>query len=203
MATLQWRHYERDDVSNHQRPDCLLNCLLRRRKKSNVRVTGLCEGKSPLIGELPTQRTSNAEKFSIWWRHHDPLQWCWPSNIKSTVCWKKLIFAILLNFSRRLFQSRWLSTYRLEAFGTSAPPPWAWRFTNAAIVQADIAFRMAKKSFPKLAAYWPRWQTRIRSSLIRLLLYSTIKFPGWYNKMNKFFLQIKVLGLTTKYCEMV
>ena len=44
-----WRH-ERDGVSNHQRLDCLLNCLFRRRskKKSKLRVTGLCKGNPPV-----------------------------------------------------------------------------------------------------------------------------------------------------------
>ena len=43
---LQWRHNERDVVSNHQPHDCLLNCLFRRRSKktSKFRVTGLCAG---------------------------------------------------------------------------------------------------------------------------------------------------------------
>ena len=35
-----------------------------------LRVTGLCDGKSPVIGEFPAQRASNAENVSIWWRHH-------------------------------------------------------------------------------------------------------------------------------------
>ena len=28
-------------------------------------------GNSPVTGEFPTQRVSNAENVSIWWRHHD------------------------------------------------------------------------------------------------------------------------------------
>ena len=36
-----------------------------------LRVTGLCEGNSPLTGEFPAQRASSAENVSIWWRHHD------------------------------------------------------------------------------------------------------------------------------------
>ena len=28
-----------------------------------------CVGNSPVTGELPTQRASNAENASIWWRH--------------------------------------------------------------------------------------------------------------------------------------
>ena len=47
---LQRRHNERDGVSNHQPHDCLLNRLFRRRSKKTPkpRVTGLCEGKSPV-----------------------------------------------------------------------------------------------------------------------------------------------------------
>ena len=68
---LQWRHNEHDGVSNHQPQDCLLNLFRRRLKKtSKLRVTGLCEGNSPVTGEFPTQRASNAENVSIWWRHH-------------------------------------------------------------------------------------------------------------------------------------
>ena len=36
-----------------------------------LRVTGICEGNSPVTGEFPTQSTSNAENVSIWWRHHE------------------------------------------------------------------------------------------------------------------------------------
>ena len=30
----------------------------------------LCAGNSPVTGEFPAQKTSNAENASIWWRHH-------------------------------------------------------------------------------------------------------------------------------------
>ena len=71
--TLHWRHKGRDGVSNHQPHDCLLNRLFRRilKKTSKLRVTGLCAGNSPVTGEFPAQRSSNAENVSIWWcRHH-------------------------------------------------------------------------------------------------------------------------------------
>ena len=44
VRPLQWRHNERDGVSNRRRLDCLLNRLFRRRSKktSKLRVTGLC-----------------------------------------------------------------------------------------------------------------------------------------------------------------
>ena len=43
---LQWRHNERDGVSNHTRLDCLLSRLFRRRSKKTwkLRVTDFCEG---------------------------------------------------------------------------------------------------------------------------------------------------------------
>ena len=42
----------------------------RSKKTSKFRVTGLCAGNSPVTGEFPAQRASNAENISIWWRHH-------------------------------------------------------------------------------------------------------------------------------------
>ena len=71
--SLQWRHSERDGVSNHRRLHCLLNCWFQCRSKQTLklRVTGLCKGNSPLTGEFPAQKASDAENVSIWWRHHD------------------------------------------------------------------------------------------------------------------------------------
>ena len=50
----------------------LLNRLFRRKSKTiaKLRVTGLCEGNSPVTSEFLSQRASNAENVSIWWRHH-------------------------------------------------------------------------------------------------------------------------------------
>ena len=71
-VSLQWRHYGRDAVSNHQPHDCLLNRLFGRKRKkiSKLRVTGFCAGNSTVTGEFPAQMASNAESVSIWWRHH-------------------------------------------------------------------------------------------------------------------------------------
>ena len=71
-GAIQWRYNEHDSVSNHQPHDCLLSRLFRRRSKktSKLRVSGLCAGNSPLIGEFPAQMASNVENVSIWWRHH-------------------------------------------------------------------------------------------------------------------------------------
>ena len=71
LSTLQWRRNERDGVSNHQPHECLLDGLFRCRSKktSKLRVTGLCEGNSPVNSEFPIQRASSAENVSIWWRN--------------------------------------------------------------------------------------------------------------------------------------
>ena len=52
---LQWRDYDRSGVSNHRRLDCLHNGLFRcwSKKTSKLRVTGICEGNSPVTGEFP------------------------------------------------------------------------------------------------------------------------------------------------------
>ena len=70
-CVIQCDHNERDNVSYHRRLDCLLHRLFRRRlkKTSEHRVTGLCEGNSPVTSEFPAQRVNNAENVTIWWRH--------------------------------------------------------------------------------------------------------------------------------------
>ena len=73
VESLQWRHNGVDGVSNHRRLDCLFNRLLRCRsnKTSKLCVTGFCQGNPPVTGGLPSQRASDAENVSIWWRRHD------------------------------------------------------------------------------------------------------------------------------------
>ena len=75
IRASQWRHDERDGVSNHERLDCLLNRLFRRRstKTSKLRVTGLW-GNPPVTDEFSSQLASNTENVSIWWRLHE---WHW------------------------------------------------------------------------------------------------------------------------------
>ena len=72
--SLQWRHNEPDGVSNHQSHDCLFNHLFRRRSKktSKLRVTGLCEGNSPMTGEFPHKGPVTLKMFPfddvfMWW----------------------------------------------------------------------------------------------------------------------------------------
>ena len=78
---LQWCHNERDGVSDHRRLGGLFSRLFKRRSKetSKLHVTGLCAGNSPVTGEFPSQRTSNAENVFMWCRHHG----LWTSNSNS------------------------------------------------------------------------------------------------------------------------
>ena len=63
----QWRHNERDGVSNHQPRDCLLNRLFKAQIQKNIKAPRHW----PLWGEFPAQKASNAENVSIWWRHNE------------------------------------------------------------------------------------------------------------------------------------
>ena len=71
----------------------LLNRLFKRRPKKTLkpRVTSLCAGNSPVTGEFPAQKASNAKNVSIWWRHHDiyrppsyivPCMWIWRRSME-------------------------------------------------------------------------------------------------------------------------
>ena len=40
------------------------------RKHQSSASLGLCEANSPVTGEFQTERASNAENVSIWWRHN-------------------------------------------------------------------------------------------------------------------------------------
>ena len=53
-------------------------CIQSQIKKntSKLRVTGRCEGNSPMTGEFPAQMSINAENYSIWWRHQEKIWQC-------------------------------------------------------------------------------------------------------------------------------
>ena len=64
---LQRRENERDGVSNHEPHDCLLNHAQIKEIIKAPRHWPLC---GEFTGEFPSQRASNANNFSIWWRQH-------------------------------------------------------------------------------------------------------------------------------------
>ena len=72
--TLQWRHIMSMMTSQIISLAIVYSTVYsgaNQRKSPKLRVTGLCAGNSPVTGEFPAQRASNAKNASIWWRHHD------------------------------------------------------------------------------------------------------------------------------------
>ena len=76
----------------------------RSKKTSKLRVTGLCEGNSPVTGEFRTQRASNTESVSIWWCHH---AWCWLCRI----IWPKS--TTYINYPGNLSARKW---YKIQTY---------------------------------------------------------------------------------------
>ena len=127
MYALQWRHNERDGVSNHQPHYCLLNCLFRRRsnKTSKLRVTGQCEGNSSVTGEFPTQGAINAENVSIWWRHLV----CATSHHINQSWLNYIINETLYNYIQSIF---WRNSEYLEELSCYwIHPQWTWMATQS------------------------------------------------------------------------
>ena len=98
---LEWRHNERDGVSNHQLLDCLLNRLFRRRSKktSKLRVTGFVRRihrwpvNSPHKG--PVTRKCVYLKTSSWYNVN--LHWPGPcSAIDRKRAWMRFIGVFFL-----------------------------------------------------------------------------------------------------------
>ena len=67
-TSLQWRHNGRDGVSNHQRQKFVQAQIIENMKPPRHWPLW---GEPLVTGGFPSQRASNAENVSIWWRHHD------------------------------------------------------------------------------------------------------------------------------------
>ena len=123
INTLRWRHNGRDGVVNHQHHHCLLNRLFIK-ENIKLRVTGLCVGNSPMTGEFPAQKASNAENVSIWWRHHE-IDFLAPeySGKTGSIPWL-LLFRFLVSPGH---QQSWLTTEdkRINVFKKTTSTEWA------------------------------------------------------------------------------
>ena len=64
---LQRRNNERDGFSNHRRLECLLIrlCMNWPKKTSKLRVSGLCNGNSPVTGWFPHKGTVTRKSFHL------------------------------------------------------------------------------------------------------------------------------------------
>ena len=115
LDPLHWRYNERDGVSNHQPRHCLLKRLFthRSKKTSTLRVNGLCEGNAPVTCEFSAQSASNAENFTIWWRHHDNMACVW--NFFNEMCPRSSTGVMRISMR--------LCNYQLFAERTMAPEP--------------------------------------------------------------------------------
>ena len=99
MLPLQWRHNERDGVSNHRGLDCLSNRLFRCR--STIGVTSLFEGNPLVAGEFPSQRFINAENVFIWLSHHAHMHQRLQTSVASLVSINRLKYDPFATFTFR------------------------------------------------------------------------------------------------------
>ena len=121
LKPLQWRHNERNGVSNHRCLGCLLDRLFRRRSRRHLSSTSMAFVKEITDNRwILSQRPSNAENGSNWWRHHEitdyksndvieagPMTVFWPSKSfngfdyllprVATVQWLHCCFVVRLN----------------------------------------------------------------------------------------------------------
>ena len=71
--TSQWTHW----CLNSPASRLFTHPFVEAHIKENIKAPRhwLCEGNSPVTGEFPSQKVSNAEIVSIWWRHYDKYRW--------------------------------------------------------------------------------------------------------------------------------
>ena len=72
----------------------------------------LCAGDSPVTGEFPAQRARNAEKASIWWRHHVRIRD--PRVLRCTVGREQWGSPMLTSF----FPTEWAAAWWRHQMGT-------------------------------------------------------------------------------------
>ena len=90
---ITWRHNGHDGASNHQPHDCLP--IIQAQIKESIKAT--CHwplwGDSPVAGEFPSTKASNAESVSIWWRHHGFCSVLFRCGYVITFAWIPVIFS--------------------------------------------------------------------------------------------------------------
>ena len=81
----------------------------RSRKTSKLGVIGLCEGNPPVAGDFPSQRSSDAENVSIWWRHHDTVRAIfWITDIRSSIHHLTIVLQNLIPNIHQLIPLRYI-----------------------------------------------------------------------------------------------
>ena len=87
-------------------------------KKHQFCVTGLCDGNSPVTGEFPAHRASDAENASIWWRHHGTISLCIDSYMTAITRHQACVSL------RRTAWKLWDSFRCIHGFVTDLVPWW-------------------------------------------------------------------------------
>ena len=117
LRSIQWRHHERDGVSNHRRLDCLLSRLLRAQIKQSIKARRHWPPWGESTGDrcIPSQEASNGKNVSIWWRHHDAFM----------ALWYRFVFSKI--FSEGLPR---LHTWPRSQLAKTETVDWSWSHGN-------------------------------------------------------------------------
>ena len=122
--SLQWRHNERNGVSNHRRVDCLPNSFFQAqiKKTSKHRANGPYEWNPPITGGFLSQRTSNVENVSIWWRHHALALW----NLQKKSFWMESVYSFAFLIQQKALNFQCLDVAKVSLVLHAI----AWGITN-------------------------------------------------------------------------
>ena len=96
----------------------------RAKKTSKLRVTGLCVGNSPVTGEFHAQMASNAENVSLWWRHHETLQFLFWPHVCTFLFWMVYGTGALCDLWDKSIVAKWDALITLTSY--------AYRFISQA-----------------------------------------------------------------------
>ena len=106
----------------------------RSKRTSKPLVPGLCAGNSPLAGEFPAQKLSNAENVSIWWLHRVNFLSGWKIQGTSIygfwICVPRLIWVVFFDLrpNKRLNKLSW-------GWWSGTPSRLLWRHCNEIMQQ--------------------------------------------------------------------
>ena len=139
MSLVAMTSHDRHGVSNHQHVHCVFHLLLKHTSKKTPKLCATSEGKPPVNGGFPLQRTSNAERISIWWRLHENVvcrmgfiscrpECLVPASNSSTLVIHFIMYPalqmLLFQTTKFCMVSTKLALHRFEAFFLSHMTAW-------------------------------------------------------------------------------
>ena len=155
FSSLLWRHNGRGSVSILQPHHCLLNHLFMRRSKktSNLRVTGLCEGNSPVTGECPHKGPVTLKMFPS----DDVIDFC----SVHLCCFSKHIFSSSYRWVTTPSNSSswWTSdcTFIVVSFITYSNIKTVFTGTTISILNTQRSYITGHSSIIKSKNCYPAW----------------------------------------------